>query len=352
MAAFTSTKNLLTKENIHKHLDTYQLFKAYCKNFGSIDEMFKSEFRRDVEPSCHIIVWDGDLLYKDFGERGYRVFDYIARKFNTDLIGALKIINKDFNLGLGRSDDFIRTGTSTEIIIPEKSSFNINQFEQRPTIIEVTPRRWTQADRKYLAQYDIPPLLLKYHKIYSIENYRIDSKRQDNISYRVAPDQIAFTMEYYWVDGVFRRKLYFPQAKGKGRFVSNVDNTIVQGWTLLPKNGSEILFVTKSYKDILIFNLLGYWAIAPNSEHSSIPDKVMEKLKLRFRNIYVWFDNDESGKAGAESFGKRFDLPFTFNPDEEPKDPSDFVKKYTLKDFDKLVTQFLKNSERNYSSNF
>ena len=71
--------------------------------------------------------------------------------------------------------------------------------------------------------------------------------------------------------------------KGKNRFISNVNNTIVQGWSLLPKNGSDILFVTKSYKDILTFNMIGYWAIAPNSEHSYIPERVMNKLKQKFR---------------------------------------------------------------------
>jgi hypothetical protein len=142
--------------------------------------------------------------------------------------------------------------------------------------------------------------------------------------------------------------LYFPQAHGRGRFVSNVNNTIVQGWTLLPKHtGQDILFVTKSYKDILTFNLLGYWAIAPNSEHSFIPDKVMEKLKTRFNNIYVWFDNDEGGLKGGGGFAEKFSLPFTHNPIGEPKDPSDYVKEYNLNLFDKLVTQFLQNEGHN-----
>lgn len=345
--AFTKSDNLLTKKNVLKRLDSYQLFKAYCKSFSAMDVMFKSEFRKDVRPSCHITQWEGDLLYKDFGERGYRVFDYIARKFDTDFNGALRIVNRDFDLGLG-------SGTNEEPkFIPQEPSFTLDQFERRPTIIEVNPRRWTAADRAYWGQYDIPPILLKYHKIYSIDAYRIDNKRQDNISYRVAPDQLAYSFDYYWYDGVFRRKLYFPQTQGKFRFVSNVNNTIVQGWTLLPKNGGDILFVTKSYKDILTFNLLGYWAIAPNSEHSFIPDKVMEKLKTRFRNIYVWFDNDESGIEGGAKFAEKFGLSFTYNPIGEPKDPSDYVRDYSLAQFDELVTKFLKNEGHNsFSSRF
>ena len=104
------------------------------------------------------------------------------------------------------------------------------------------------------------------------------------------------------------------------------------------------------YKDILTFNLLGYWAIAPNSEHAFIPDKVMEKLKIRFPNIYVWFDNDEGGIKGAGSFAEKFKLRLTHNPIGEPKDPSDYVKQYNLSKFDKLVTEFLKDGTRNQTN--
>jgi hypothetical protein len=294
-------------------------------------------------------MWEGDLLYKDFGERGYRAFDYIARKFDTDFNGAMRIINRDFNLGLGTaSDASIEVPALKEM--PDKANFDVKQFEQQPTIIEIQPRRWTDQDRAYWAQYEIPPLLLKYHKIYSISAYRIDSKSQDNISYRVHPEQLVYSFDYYWHDGVFRRKLYFPQVKGRFRFVSNVNNTITQGWTLLPKNQQDILFVTKSYKDVLTFNLLGYWAIAPNSEHSFIPEDVMDKLKNRFSNIYVWFDNDEGGIRGGEGFAEKFELPFTHNPIGEPKDPSDYVKEYSSKEFDKLVTQFLRDAGHKHYS--
>jgi hypothetical protein len=341
--AFSTPDSKLTKENILKKLDSYQLFKAYCKNFVALDKMFKSEFRKDSKPSCHIIVWEGDLLYKDFGDKGYRIFDYIGRKHDTDFLGALKIVNKDFNLGLGST-----SMSSPSLVTPERATFDIDQFERKPTIIDVKKRRWTSADRAYWAQYEIPPKLLLYHKIYSIEAYMIDSKFQDNVSYRVNPYQLVYVMDYYWHDGIFRRKLYFPQNTGRNRFISNVDNTIVQGWTLLPKNGSDILFVTKSYKDILTFNLHGYWAIAPNSEQSFIPEQVMDKLKQRFSNIFVWFDNDESGIDGGKSFAKRFKLISTHNPIGEPKDPSDYVKEYGSKEFDTLVTQFLDERHNSY----
>jgi lipopolysaccharide biosynthesis glycosyltransferase len=339
--AFTNGEKSLSKENILKRLDSYQLFKAYCPGFKKIGVGFSSEFRKDNDPSCYIIVWEGDLLYKDFGDTSYRIFDYIARKFNTDYQGALKIVNRDFNLQLGHNS----TLCQTSLVIPEKLDESLDKYERKPTVIDIKERPWTKLDKQYWAQYSIPLKLLEYHNIKSISNYRISSQKKDKAYYGLNQFMIGYSIDYYWNEGVFRRKLYFPQVKGKGRFISNVDTTIVQGWTLLPQR-SRILFVTKSYKDILIFNLLGYWAIAPNNEGAYIPEPVMDKLKRRFDNIFVWFDNDEGGINGAKTFSSKFNLKMTHNPVGEPKDPSDYVKKYSLSTFDKLVTNFLKYAYR------
>ena len=340
--AFINGDESLTKENVLKHLDSYQLFKAYCPGFKELDTMFSSEFRKDPKPSCHIIAWKGDLLYKDFGENGYRIFDYIARKFETDFNGAVKRVNEDFNLELGGNV----SSSGASLVIPEKSSVDLSKIEKKPTVIDIRPRPWTVRDAKYWSKYGIPSRLLEYHNIKSIEGYRLTSSKKDNAYYALNPFMIGYSIDYYWSNGVFRRKLYFPQVKGSGKFISNVDETIVQGWTLLPKSG-KILFVTKSYKDILIFNLLGYWAIAPNSEHSYIPEPVMEKLKARFEYIYTWFDNDEAGIRGAAQFAVKFDLKINHNPIGEPKDPSDYVEKYNLSDFDILIAKFLEDGREN-----
>jgi hypothetical protein len=339
--AFTTGENSITKENILERIDSYQLFVAYCSGFVALDKMFKSEFRKEEKPSCHIIMWKGDLLYKDFGEEGYRVFDYIARKFETTYNGALQIVNRDFNFGLGGKMGV----NSPSMVIPEKATEDLSAYEKTPTIIKIKPRPWAMRDAKYWSKYGIPSRLLNYHNIKPISHYTIDNARKDNAMYALNPYMIGYSFDYYWSDDVFRRKLYFPQVKGLGRFISNVDDTIVQGWTLLPKYG-KTLFITKSYKDILIFNLLGYWAIAPNSENTYIPEPVMDKLKTRFENIYTWFDNDVAGINGATQFSVKFGLRMNHNPLGEPKDPSDYVEKYGLSSFDLLIANFLKDGRQ------
>jgi hypothetical protein len=340
---FISGDRSLTKENILKQVDSYTLFKTYCSHFEEIDKRFKSEFYSDHNPDCAIVVWKGDLIYKDFGEgESYRVFDYIAKKYNLTYRQSLQKVNNDFNLKLGHSVEIEHE--SDEILLPKKSGIDLKKHEKKGTVIEISPRKWTENDKKYWSSYKIPLRLLEYHNIKSISHYRLTNEKQDKAYYPVNPYQLAYSYDYYWHNGIFRRKLYFPNIKNGSRFISNVDNTIVQGWTLLPRNGGKILFITKSYKDILIFNLLGYWAIAPNNEGAFLPEKVIQKLKKRWDDIYVWYDNDETGIKKGMDFAKKFNFPFTCNPLGDSKDPSDFVKDHDLKRFDELVSNFLKNA--------
>lgn len=340
---FISGEKSLTKENILKHVDSYQLFKTYCTPFKEINVRFKSEFYNDHNPDCVIVVWKGDLLYQDFGENEkYRIFDYISRKYNISYYESLRKINNDFGLKLGSS---VEIEHPSLIAIPKVTKIDLKKHEKRGTVIEISPRNWTENDKKYWSSYKIPLKLLEYHNIKSIGYYRLTNEKKDKAGYPVNAFQLAYSYDYYWHNGIFRRKLYFPNAKNGSRFISNVDNTIVQGWTLLPRKGGNILFITKSYKDILIFNLLGYWAIAPNNEGALLPDQVMQKLMKRWKTIYVWYDNDETGIKKGMDFAQKYHLPFTCNPIGYSKDPSDFVKDHDLKRFDELVSNFLKNAD-------
>lgn len=345
---FTSKDKSLTKENILKRVNSYQLFRAYCSGFtGVLDAKFSSELRNDPKPSCAITVYKGDLFYRDYGQkRGMRVFDYIGEKFNIDHYSVLQKINKDFGLELGYSKEKINPGVP--LIIPEVTPEIDYTVERKAVKIDIKVAPWTKKDELYWGAYKIPLKLLEYHNIKAISHYWITNpnRNKDNVCYAVNDHALAYSYDYYWNEGIFRRKLYFPSLNPRIRsnFISNVDSTIVQGWTLLPKNGGEILFITKSYKDILIFNLLGYWAIAPNNEGAYIPDIVMEKLKRKWKHILVWYDNDQAGIEKAPVFAEKFGLKWTHNPIDEPKDPSDYVKKYNLSQFDFLINKFLSDA--------
>lgn len=114
---------------------------------------------------------------------------------------------------------------------------------------------------------------------------------------------------------------------------------MIQGAHMIPKNGGDLLVITKSLKDVMVFYELGITAIAPNSENLFVSDKQLEKLKKYFKNIVVFYDNDIAGVSGMNKIKKSYpELKFIFIPRKyEAKDISDYYKKYGKEKTLKLI---------------
>ena len=61
---------------------------------------------------------------------------------------------------------------------------------------------------------------------------------------------------------------------------------------MLSKSGGDYLVITKSLKDCMCLYEYGIPAIAPNSENLFITDKQYQKLKQKYRKIFLFYDND------------------------------------------------------------
>ena len=336
----------LNKKNILSRVSSYDIFKRYCENFKEVGVKFR-ERDDDTKPSCSIIDYSGDLLYKDFGRPGsYRAINYVAYKLGGSYRDAMETINKDFNLGLGASFNNKSTKVKDAVRDPELISNQISTKED-PVIIKIKRKEWTTRDLNYWLAYGWNLSLLTRARIYPISHFWLTNNKKGFKDFKVIvkPEDLAYSYDYYYSNGIFRRKLYFP-LDDKFRFISNVDYTIVQGYPLLPKSGNG-LFITSSMKDIGPFINLGYSAIAPNSESEFFYPEYVEKLKSRWRNITIWFDNDLPGKQWAEHFANQYELNWVCNPPGYPKDPSDFVKASGLAKFNSLITNYIANGNIN-----
>lgn len=92
----------------------------------------------------------------------------------------------------------------------------------------------------------------------------------------------------------------------------------------------------------------GITAIAPNSENLFVTPAQYEKLKIKFKNILIVYDNDLAGIHGLNKIRKEFPgTKVTFIPRKyEAKDISDFFKKYGREKTQKLI-----DSAKNYYFN-
>ena len=88
----------------------------------------------------------------------------------------------------------------------------------------------------------------------------------------------------------------------------------------------------------------GITAIAPNSEHLFISEKQFEKLKARFKNIYVFYDNDLTGISNMNKIRKKFNVKCLWIPKKYGvKDISDFYQRYGQEETLKLINSIYVN---------
>ncbi|NTW91685.1 MAG: hypothetical protein HGA35_07135, partial [Erysipelotrichaceae bacterium] len=301
----------LTLENILKRIQSYDIFKAYCSNFKEVGKNFASELRDDPNPSCVINYYQGDLMYKDFGDNStFRAIDYVKYKYSINFFQVLEKINADFNLNLGV------LGISPTVnkkcnITPKKMVYS----SKKTTVITKQSREFNSEDISFWGQFGISIDTLKKFDVEAISAFWVDDILNVAAKY-------SYCYNFYWEKGVFRRKIYQPFDKikwaGNGGLIS-------QGEGMLPKSG-DLLIITKSLKDVMTLYETGFTSIAPPSESTFLPIEYYEKQNNRFDKIILLFDNDSAGVKMSRKFSKQLNIPCIFIPSGQGKDISDFVK--------------------------
>jgi len=307
---------MITKEQILDNISEAELFKRYCPNFEKVDTFFKSDLRKESKPSCRISDFGGYLLYKDFGssDPGTNIWGYLMKKYGISYRDTFDMVASDFNL-------------VTNVLNVNKNSVSDCTFDNvgldkhsRRTVIKIKVRNWMLNDKEYwYEKYGISKTTLEEYKVRPVSHFWIN-----DVMFFAAGT--SYSYDYYYHNGRLLRKIYQPLSKQK--WYSNIDNTVVQGIDNIPKI-NDLLIITKSLKDVMCLKQLGYPAVAPNNEVSWIPEKVWEKFKGRYKQMYIFFDNDDAGVKYAQLFSLQHGIPYFFLPIETGvKDISDYIDKY------------------------
>ena len=132
-------------------------------------------------------------------------------------------------------------------------------------------------------------------------------------------------------------KIYRPLASKYTKWRTNLTNRHVQGLAELPKEGGNLLIITKSLKDVMCLYEMGFYAISASSETTFIPDDILEWLKKRWKHIVIIYDRDRTGMLKARAYSREYKLrPLFVNKRFHAKDISDAVKAngfQTIKDW-------------------
>lgn len=307
-----------------------QIFSFYIGSEVKSKKLFRSKLRNDKNPTCSIYRnKSGALIYKDFATGQHlNCFAYVMELFNCDYHQAVHIIANDFNI--------IRDSSITR----NKGKIISNDFrieEKEFSKIQIEKQDFTELELKWWLKFGITPEILKEYNVYSCKHVFLNGQLIAK-SQRHCPIFGYYGKKY---QGFELWRCYFPKRK-TFRFITNWMSKKIQGYDQLPKSG-KLLVITKSMKDVMCLYSMGITAIAPNSETQFVSDTVLEDLKKRFKNIVVFFDNDETGIAFMNKIKKKHpELVYTWLPRKlGAKDISDFYKENGRKATLNLIKDFV-----------
>jgi len=312
----TKGYEILSVDNILKKVTEYDIFKYYIVGFDKPGKKFCSEIRMDKNPSCSIkIMTNSKAVYRDWatGET-YDCFKYVQQK----------VISNDFNLGLHSGE--VELNTTREMIG--------EHFKKQPkssdTKIRVVSIPFTFIGRSYWECYGIDKNTLSKYNVKQISHYYINTSL-----ITIPKKEIAFAYSF----GEYRYKILRPSGN-EWKWISNANSTVVQGLQQLSDYG-DTLFITKSLKDVMVLDSLGLDAIAPQSENTVIPLKIITYLKSTWHRIIIYYDNDEPGIIAAKAHSELYKVGYVHNALGGPKDPSDYYTRYGGEDLRQMIMKLI-----------
>ena len=328
------SEDYLHSDVILNKISEYDIFRHYCPQFETLGKKFCSPLRNDSSPTVSIISWNGKLLYKDFGrpEHSFDCFSFLKCKFQCDFYTALRIIDVDFQLGLGSKTEIKPTMEHKAIKYNKKIEL------KKVIIIKKKRRDWNRHDAQYWKQFNISKKTLIKFNVEPINYYWINENR-------FTCNSITYS---YKINNKY--KIYAPLEKDR-KWFSNTTIKQVQGWEQLP-DISDSLIITSSLKDVMCLHELGYNAVAFQSEMQIPSQKIIDELKSRFTNVFLFYDNDfdkveNPGQSMASKIKKEYDLMNIFIPEQyNAKDVSDLTLSLNIIQIKNLLKQWLNDAKK------
>lgn len=290
--------------------------------------LFCNPMRVDKHPTCSFFRnSQGDIIFKDFsGCFSGNFVSIVMYLHNCSHYKALKIIANDFG--------YINYSGVTKNTKPINISSNSFK-ETGEANIQIEAQDFTKEELDWWQQYGITEKILKKFRVFSCKTVFLNGRifTRSNVRHPI--------FGYYRGkndNDIELWRIYLPKHRSKEpRFLSNWKSIMLQGAKQLPKSG-DLLVVTKSMKDVMTLYSLGITAIAPNSENLFLTASQYDKLKKRFKDIVILYDNDLAGITNMNKFRKQFNVKCLWIPRySKCKDISDYYAKYGREETLKLI---------------
>jgi len=327
----------LTTENILRRIEEEDIYKYYWNPEFELKTAYSSPFRSDNRPSFNVFKstnGTNKLLWKDFGtgESG-NCFKFVERLENTNYFGALYLVNKDFNLGLDYSNVLHKIERNTRDIDKELKKFLNGSTYKKNTDFKILTKPWRNKELSFWLKFRITEPMLRFYNIFPIHAFIIN---EGNLIY----PGLGFCYSYKYNEEIYY-KIYQPYSKCK--WLCNTNANIIEGYEQLVVENKKhnILFITKSLKDCICLRMLGYGAVAPQSETTVITEEFINKINKYGNKLVILFDNDQTGITKAQNLSQITQIPHILL--EGSKDISDYICTFGIDKAKEHVWQKVKN---------
>lgn len=313
----------LTLDYILSKVTEYDIYTHYIGQF-KVGAIYNSPFRKDKNPSFGIYYSKRtkQLLFKDHG--------------TGECGNVVKFVS--LITGLTNYNDILKDIVNKLNITTETKLDSSKQYiPSSETIIGVVRQNFTTTDINYWSQFHISKETLKKFNVNSIKYYLCNGI----VKGIYKPENPMYAYKVY-----NNFKIYRPLADKYTKWRNNLTEYDIQGYAQLPKKGN-LLFITKSLKDVMCLHEMGYYAISPSSESTFIPSEILKDLKKRFKKIILIYDRDKAGFINARKIIKKYELDFLFiNKRFYSKDISDAIKNNSFEEIKNWLEKEL--SKQNY----
>lgn len=299
----------MTKEELMAKTDFgLKVYQTYLGGHVPLKKKLISPLRPEKHPSFNLYLHrsTNEVWFRDFGasdEVKGNCINFVMFKEGLDFIDAKRFIES-------------RIINEVDSAYPENSrvnyatllELNSNKFKKEVVITPVV-KEWAANELNWWAKFGITPEILDAFCVSSLSKYYMET--ESGIKEYVA----TYSNPIYCIAINERYKLYRPLGDSKFKWRSNLrGESDIFGWHLLqPRmDGEKYLccFIMAGNKDVMSFHsLTGLPAVALNSETAHIPFEYKASLKNTFHQIYILYDNDETGKKAALSLNQSTGFP-------------------------------------------
>ena len=293
----------------------------------------QSPLREDDRNPSFIINEKNDRVYwYDFGlGEGGSLFDLLCRLWNVDYKEALLKIHLDTASRIPRFS----------LIRKYKGKVNVVSN----STISVKIREWKDWDVEFWNSFGISQKFCEWANVHPVSHAfftKVDPDTGKEYTVTVPMDKHAYAY-FEWKDGKESIKLYQPYSttmKWLSKHDSSVWDLWKQAFRWADERSDDAVIITSSRKDAMcLWENLGIPAMSLQGEGYLPKPQVMQQVLDRFKNVYIWYDNDfthEHDNPGQDNAKKLIDLYPKLRNVMIPssygcKDPSDLVKSLGIK---------------------